>query len=706
MTEVQPAPVQARVMGTALNRVDGRAKVTGIARYAVEHPVQQTGMLHAWIVQSTIARGRMTQVDTAAALAHPGVLSVLDHASAPRLDDTSDRELAVLQDDTVSFRGQVVAVVVAESAEAAREGAALVRVEYDEQSNDVELRDDSETYKPDSVNPGYPTDTVAGDVDVDEAMGRADVVVDHTYRTPFEVNVPMEPHATMAVWEEQSDGPQLTLYDSTQHAHGVASTLAPLLGLEQERVHVLAPNVGGGFGSKGTPHCHVAVAALAARTHPGRPVKLALTRQQTFALAGYRTATIQKIRLGADRDGHLLAIDHSVVEQTSTVKEFAEQTATITRMMYAAPARRTAHRLAALDVPVPSWMRAPGEMPGSFGLEVAMDDLAVACDLDPIVLRELNEPDLDPDTGKPFNNRRLLDCLARGAERFGWAHRAAHPRAHEHGDWWVGIGVASATYPAMVMPGNSARVRALDGGRYAVEIGATDIGTGAWTVLTQVAADALGCPAEAIELGIGDSLLPAASVAGGSSGTSSWGSAVVAAAQAFRAEHGDNPAPGAETLASPADEAERDSYAMHSFGAVFAEAHVHRHTGEVRVPRLLGVYSVGRVINPMTARSQFIGGLTMGLSAALFEEAVRDPRFGHFVTQDLATYHVAAHADVRDVDAEWLDEEDLLANPMGSRGIGEIGIVGTSAAIANATYHATGVRVRELPLTPDHFLDA
>jgi xanthine dehydrogenase YagR molybdenum-binding subunit len=361
--------------------------------------------------------------------------------------------------------------------------------------------------------------------------------------------------------------------------------------------------------------------------------------------------------------------------------------------------------LALLDVAVPSWMRAPGEMPGMFAHEVAMDELAAACGLDPIELRVRNEPELDPETGKPFNNRRLLECLQRGAERFDWASRPSDARSLQDGDWWVGTGVAAATYPAMKVPGNSARVRSLGEGRYAVAIGSVDIGTGARTVLTQIAADALEVEPDAIDLAIADSRLPSASVAGGSSGTSSWGTAIVAAAQLFRADHGEAPDAGVETTASAADDPAADQYAFHSFGAVFAEARVNRWTGEIRVPRLHGVYSVGRVINPMTARSQFVGGLVMGLSAGLFEESYRDPRFGHVVTQDLATYHVASHADVLDVGAEWLEESDEVFTPMGSRGVGEIGIVGTAAAVANAAYHATGTRVRSLPLTADLFLD-
>ncbi|WP_185996218.1 xanthine dehydrogenase family protein molybdopterin-binding subunit [Nocardioides campestrisoli] len=699
--EQRPEPLVPRAVGTPLERVDGVEKVTGRAQYAAEHAPED--LLHAWLVQSTVAKGRVRALAAGPALAHPGVVSVLDHTNAPRLADTENAELAILQDPGVHFRGQIVGVVLAESSEAAREGAALVEVTYDVEAHEAELREDNATHRPESVNPDMETDTDEGDVDA--AIAAAPVVVSQTYRTAYEHNNPLEPHATLASWREAGEGAEvLSLVDSTQGVHGVVQALAPMLGLEADQVRVQAPYVGGGFGSKGEAHAHVMAAALAARTTQGRPVRLAVTRQQMFALTGYRTATISHLRLAADRDGRLTAIEHRVQEQTSTLREYAEQTASPTRMMYAAANRRTSHRLAVLDVAVPSWMRAPGEMPGMYAHEVAMDELAVACGLDPVELRVRNEPELDPETGKPFNDRRLTDCLRRGADRFGWSQRPAGPRATRDGDWWVGTGVASATYPAGRMPGNAARVRALGEGRYGVSIGAVDIGTGARTVLTQIAADSLGVPPDCIDLAIADTRLPAASVAGGSSGTSSWGTAIVAAAQRFRQEHGAAPAAGAETTAAAADNPKGEKYAFHSFGAVFAEARVHRWTGEIRVPRLLGVYSVGRVINPTTARSQLLGGLVMGLSAALHEESYRDPRFGHVVTQDLAAYHVASHADVLGIEAEWLEESDEAFNPMGSRGIGEIGIVGTAAAVANATYHATGVRVRSIPVTPDQFL--
>ena len=704
--EQTPVPITPRSVGTRLGRVDGPEKVTGRARYGVEHHVEDglTDPLYVWVVGATVAAGEVATVDASAALAHDGVVDVIDHTSALRLEDTSDGELAILQDARVHYRGQVVALVLAETAEAAREGAGLVEVGYREEEHAADFTLDAATYRPDVVNPSFDTDSEDGDVDA--ALAEAVHVVDETYSTPHEHNSPMEPHATLARWTEggEEDGTVLHLVDSTQGVHAVAGTVAPLVGLEPAQVRVVAPYVGGGFGSKGLPHSHVVAAVLAARAVAPRPVSLAVTRQQMFALTGYRAATISRFRLGADADGRLTAVEHRAYGQTSAVKEFAEQTAVGTRSVYASATRRTSHRLAVLDVAVPSWMRAPGEMPGMFAHESAMDELALACGIDPVELRVRNDTDVDPETGKPFSHRRLTDCLRRGAERFGWSGRPTEPGATTDEDWRVGTGMAVATYPGNRMPGNEARVTALPGGRAEVAIGSVDIGTGARTVLTQIAADALEVDPSAVDLHIGDTRLPPASVAGGSSGTASWGSAIVAAAQALVHEHGRTPDPGATVTASAADDPLSGAYAFHSVGAVFAEVRVHRWTGELRVPRLQGTYSVGRVMNPTLARSQLVGGLVMGLSAALHEESVRDPRFGHVVTQDLATYHVASHADVLDVDAEWLDDSDDEFTPMGARGIGEIGIVGTPAAVSNAAFHATGVRVRSLPLTADRFL--
>ena len=693
--------VEPHAIGSKLTRLDGPAKVTGTAAYAFEYQVDAPLYLHP--VQATIAKGTITAMDTSAADALDGVHAVLTVFDAPALADADDGDLTVLQDDQVHYRGQLIGGVIADTAETARQAAALVTVTYDAADHDTALRTDHPSlYAPEQVNPDYPTDTSEGDVDA--ALAAAAVTVDQTYTTPHEHNNPMEPHATIATWDP--DGPALTLYDSTQGVHVVRKTLAQTFGLEPEQIRVVAKNVGGGFGSKGAPHSHNVLAVMAAQRVPGHPVKLALTRQQMFAMVGYRTPTIQHLRLGAGADGRLTAISHEVVEQTATVKEYAEQTATPTRMMYAADARKTSHRLAELDVAVPFWMRAPGECPGMFALEVAMDELAIACNLDPIELRVRNEPDVDPETGNPWSNRRLLECLRTGAERFGWDGRDPESGSQRDGEWLVGTGVASAVYPAMVMPGNAARIECVAPGRYAVQIGATDIGTGTWTALTQIAADMLGCETDAVDLQIGDTDLPPASVSGGSSGLSSWGATIHAAVQRFREDHGDDPSVGAATTAEPPENDADERYGMYSFGAHFVEVRVNRYTGEVHVSRMLGVFSIGRAINPTTLRSQLIGGMTMGLSMALHEESVRDHRFGHIVTQDLASYHFASHADVPALEAIWLDDDaDEHANPMGSRGAGEIGIVGSAAAVVNAIHHATGIRVRDLPVHCDALLE-
>jgi len=689
--------LEPRAMGTALERMDGRAKVMGTAAYAFEHRLERPVYLCA--VQSTIARGRIAEIDTSAAESLAGVIAVVTHETASRLASDANKELWVLQSAEVHFRGQFVAAVVAETPEVALQAADLVGVAYEPARHDVRLSAErKDLYAPKCVNAGYPTDTDEGDAG--EAFEAAEVKVDATYFTPMEHNQPMEPHTTVALWEP----PKLTLYDSTQSVHSVRSTVARTFGLEAEKVRVVSPYVGGGFGSKGEPHAHNILATLAAMQVPGRPVKFALTRQQMFVVAGYRTPTIQRFRLGATGDGRLTAIIHEVVELTSRFKEFAEQTAVPTRLMYASAARRTRHRLAALDVPKPSWMRAPGETPGMFAGEVAMDELAVACGMDPIELRIRNEPECDPQSGKPWGNRHLLECLREGARRFGWSSRDPRPRQRTEDGWLVGTGVASSTYPRYVLPGSRAHIRVGDDGRYLVRIGAADLGTGTWTALTQIAADALQCPVEGVRLEIGDTDLPNATVAGGSSGISSWGLAIVAAARELRRLNGSRPSPGAEATAETPRPPEDETFAQHSFGAQFAEVRVHAETGEVRVSRMLGVFSAGRIINPRLARSQLIGGMTMGLSMALHEESVIDERFGHVINHDFAGYHIASNADIAELEAVWLEEVDERSTPMGSRGIGEIGIVGAAAAVANAVYHATGKRARELPITPDKVL--
>ena len=686
-------------IGQPLARTEGEDKVAGHAPYAYEFSFREPLYLHP--VLSTVARGRVTAVDASSALALPGTRTVLTHDSAERLAATDDREFAVLQDPDICFRGQIVAAVVADTPEEARYAASLVRVQEQAEEHDVLLTSGHPAlYRPEELSAYPEVDTVQGEPEA--ALDRAEVVIDRTYRTPMEHNNPMEPHTSTALWAE-AEGGHLTLYDSTQGAHPVRETLVHVLGLAPAQVRVISPHVGGGFGSKGSPHAHNVLVAMAARALPGRAIKFALTRQQMFTLVGHRTPTIQRLRLGAHRDGSLQVMVHDVEEHTATVKEFAEQTAVCTRMMYSAPHRRTTHRLAALNVPIPFWMRAPGECPGMYAVESAMDELAVELGMDPIELREQNEPEVDPETGLPWSDRSLLRCLREGADRFGWHDRDPRPRSRREGDWWVGTGVASAVYPHMINPGSEAEI-VYTSGSYVVRIGAADIGTGSRTVLGQIAADALAVPISNVRVEIGDSDLPTASVAGGSSGTSSWGSAIVAAAAAFRDQHGHTPMEGDRVQEAAPRGTVAEGCAIYSFGAHFVEAWVNADTGEVRVPRMYGLFSVGRVINPRTARSQLIGGMVMGLSMALHEHSVLDPRLGHVVNADLAQYHVAVNADVHSVQAEWLEQSDTHATPMGSRGIGEIGIVGAAAAVANAAHHATGTRVRNLPLTPDRFL--
>jgi xanthine dehydrogenase YagR molybdenum-binding subunit len=695
------APLERRAIGRPMVRIDGPAKVTGTAPYAFEHQVADPLYLHA--VTATVARGRIVAVDTAEAEALDGVVAVLTPANAGRLASDEDQELAVLQSDGVAYRGQFVAAVLAETSEIARQAAGLVAVEYEVHRHDVELTADrADLYAPEHVNPSFETDTADGDVEA--AMAAAARTVDAVYTTPTEHHNPIEPHTTVATWSSAGDRAHVTLYDSTQGPSTLQTTLAEVFGLDPSQVDVIAPYVGGAFGSKLYAHAHQVLAVLAAQKAGGRPVKFAVTRQQMFAGLGYRTPTIQRVRLGADADGRLIAIAHDVIEQTARIKEFAEQTAVGTRMMYAAENRRTSHRLAELDVSVPAVMRAPGEAPGMFALECAMDEMAIACGLDPIDFRVLNEPDADPESGLPYSTRNLVACLREGARRFAWDQRDPRPGARRDGEWLVGTGVAAATYPFYQLPGSTARILAGGDGRYRVEIGAADIGTGAWTALTQIAADALGVPVDAIDLRIGDSRLPAGSRAGGSSGINSWGPTIIEAARVFREKFGRDPGEGDEAGAEMPENPNRGRFSMHAFGAQFAEVRVHAGTGEVRVPRMLGVFAVGQVINAHTARSQLIGGMTMGLSMALHEHSIVDLRFGHVVNHDLAGYHVAVNADVKEIEATWIDEHDPRFNPMGSKGIGEIGIVGAPAAIANAVHHATGTRIRDLPITPDKLL--
>ncbi|OIK07465.1 xanthine dehydrogenase family protein molybdopterin-binding subunit [Streptomyces monashensis] len=691
-------------VGTAHTRIEGRDKVTGAARYAGEVPFAD--LAHGWLVLSTVARGRIRDLDTESVLAMPGVLAVLEHRNAPRLttDYTSllgmrpDPTCAVFQHDRVPHLGWPVALVVAETSEQAREAAETLVVHYEQEPHDVGFgAGHPDAYAADGHMPAV---TEKGDLDAE--LAAAAVVVDAEYTTPEEHHHPMEPHAATARW----DGGRLEVTDSNQGATWVVGELANLFSLDPAAVRVRSEHVGGGFGSKGV-RAHQ-VAAVMAATVLQRPVRVVLTRRQMFSLAGYRSPTVQHVRLGADTDGHLRALAHRSLSQTATGYEFVESSAGVARVMYDADAHHTANRVVRLDVPSPTFMRAPGEAPGSFALEAALDELAEKCGIDPIELRLRNEPDRGPVSGLPFAGRNLAACLREGARRFGWGERDPRPGRRREGRLLLGTGMAAASFPAGAMP-STASATAHPDGTFTVRISAADIGTGARTALTLVAADALRTSPERVRVRIGDSDFGPAMIAGGSMGTRSWAWAIRVAAGELRERLalGTGIPPEGITVRSDTTEAIGALAAAerHSYGAQFAEVAVDPGTGEVRVRRMLGVFAAGRIVNPLTARNQLRGGMIWGISMALHEEAVRDRVSGGHVGADLAGYHVATHADVPRIEADWIEDTDP-DDPVGIKGIGEIGIVGAAAAVANAVWHATGVRHRSLPIRPDRILAA
>ena len=574
---------------------------------------------------------------------------------------------------------------------------------------------------------------------MDQALTDAAVRIDHSYSTPVQNHNPMEPHALTVVWQGDD---HVTLYDTSQGIFGVRKKLAALFAIPPENVRVISRFVGGGFGCKGTPWSHVGLAALSARVLK-RPVKLVLTRQQMFSLVGHRPKTIQHLVLAADRAGKLLAMRHEVWSETSRFDDFVEPSAVQTRMLYACPNVATSHRLLRLDIPTPTFMRAPGESTGTFALESAMDELAAALKLDPLALRLKNYAERDEGEDKPWSSKSLRDCYSQAAARFGWSKRTPEPRSMRDGHWLVGYGMASATYPAR-QSGSSALAKLRKDGSVLVQAGSQDIGTGTYTIMAQIAADALGLPVERVSFELGDTALPETPVSGGSQTASSTGSAVKMAALALRekiiesaiadpqsALHGavaDSVAlrggelstasdptkkdslaalversaePEIRAQASTKEKEERKKFSLHSFGAQFVEVRVDEDTGEVRVARAVGAFAAGKILNPKTARSQFYGGMVWGIGFALEEQTLRDARSGRVVTRDLADYHVPVHADIPALEVISIAETDPHVNEIGAKGIGEIGITGITAAIANAVYHATGKRVRDLPITLD-----
>lgn len=698
----------ATMTGQPISRVDGALKVSGRATYAYEYG--DVGRpLYGFIVGATIGKGRITRIDSTRAERAPGVRLVLTHRNAPpqgqpdpSIPSQYSRAFPVLSGAEVHHYGEPLALVVAESYEQSRAAAGLVDIEYAVEPGRFDFaRELDHAYAPEKINAGLATDSAVGDFE--RGFAGAEVKIDRVYTTPYECSQPMEMHACMAV----PRGADLDLYVSAQMLGEARTAIASTLRIEPERLHLVTPYVGGGFGSKLGIHSETILAAMAARALK-EPVKVALTRQQVFQLVGVRPTTKQRVRFGAHRDGRLVALGHDVTMHTSPLSEYAEQSATAARDLYAAPNRLTRHRLVELDLPRGEDVRAPGEAPGLFAFESAMDELAHELGTDPIELRILNEPKVHPERGVPFSDRRLVECMREGARRFGWERRAKRPASLRDGRWLLGYGMAAAIR-MQFQAETTVRVRLEPDGSAVVRTDMTDIGTGTYTIITQVAADALGLPLDRVRVELGRSDYPPGAGSGGSWGATNNCTAVYRACRALDQKLGGGkiPVEGVEAegrLPWMSEEPNYERYSIHAYGAQFAEVGVDRDTGEIRLRRMLGVFAPGRVFNPKTARSQLIGGMTFGVSMALHEEAVVDPRTGAFVNRDLAGYLVPVHADIPEIDAVLLDSFDDKANELGAKGVGELGNCGANAAVANAVFNATGVRVRDLPITLEKVL--
>ncbi|MBC7779809.1 MAG: xanthine dehydrogenase family protein molybdopterin-binding subunit [Proteobacteria bacterium] len=711
------------MIGQALDRRDGTFKVTGRAAYSYER--QDAGQAaHGYMVGAAVAKGRIVAIDVAMARRAPGVALVMTHQDvAPQgaRDGTVAEQFArpwpVLIGDEVAFFGQPVALVVADTFEQARAAAALVVVTYATDAGAFDLAAHrGEAYTPKMAAAGFPADTCFGDLD--RAMADTPVNVDVTYTTPHHFAQPMEPAACLASW----NGDDLAVCVSVQGIAACRNALARTLLIAPERVHVDAAFVGGGFGSKLRLHEETVLAALASRRLQ-RPVKVAHTRRQVFNIAGHGPEMIHRVRLAARRDGTLLGIGHDVNMQGARREEYVEQAATVLRSLYAAPHRLTRHRVTNLDLNLGEAVRGPGEAPGLLAVESAMDELAIALDLDPIELRIRNEPDLDPERRVSFSGRRLVECMREGASRFGWAARPRRPASRREGDVLVGFGM-SASIRACFQGATAAIVRMEPDGRVIVKSDMTDIGTGTLTILAQVAAGALNVPIAGVSVQLARSDLPVSAGSGGSWGASNTCNAVYRACDDLRrkvmgpaslwgreadlasevARRFPDGVEGEGILPGMQDDPNYKEYSVNTYGANFAEVGVDVTTGEVRLRRMLGVFCAGRIVNPKTARSQVIGGMIWGVGAALHEAAHVDPRYGNFVNGDLAEYLVPVHADIPAIDAIMLDDFDDKANPLGIKGVGELGICGSGAAVANAVFNATGIRVRDFPITIEKLL--
>jgi xanthine dehydrogenase YagR molybdenum-binding subunit len=731
-------------IGQPHTRRDGFLKVTGGARFAADnHPA---GMLYAVLATSSIARGRVTHLDTAAAKAHPSVVDVMAPGHVPPLAQDPDEKtnpfvfrMELLQNDKVRYAGQPIAVVIAETLEAATEGAVLLSPRYETEPARIGL-DASDSFIPPSVRLNSPPN--AGRGDLKAGLGSAIKQVEVTYETSAQYHNAMEPHAVVASW----DGNSLSIDMPTQGMALAQARIAGLFGIKPSDIHIRTPFIGGGFGSKVMSGPQI-LGIMAARL-VGRPVKLVLRREQMFGPVGHRAPTRQTLRLGTNLDGALTALAHHVKTASSTFDDFFEPAAEISQTLYASEAIATTHEGVRLDTGTPFFMRAPGEASGSIALESAIDEMALECGLDPLEFRLKNYAEFEPISGKPFSSKALRECYRLGAERFGWASRPlASRQMRDPAGLLVGWGVGTATFPALMFQGE-ARAVLCDDGRAIVEIGAHEMGQGAWTSLAQIAADGLGLEIEKLEFRSGRSDLPDAGVAGGSAHTATAGNAVHHAgahviSQLADLATGDRTSPlfgagnagviarngrllrrddesrgesysdillraGIEKIEgsgkSAPDAGAQSSYAMHAHGAVFAEVKVDPDLGQIRVTRLVGAFAAGRIINPHLVRSQYYGGMIWGVSFALHEHAIVDHRSGRVMNPNLAEYHVPVNADLPSLEAILVEEIDPYVNPLGIKGVGEIGITGTAGAVVNAVWHATGIRVRHFPITLDRMI--
>ena len=714
---------QLKVVGIATDRVEGALKTTGTAPYAYEQHAAAPHAAYGVVVGAGIAKGRIASIDLAEAQRAPGVLAIVTAASAGKLGKGKFNTARLLGGPAIDHYHQAIAVVVADTFEQATAAAQLVHVKYDTQAGAFDLA----KAKDGAIKPrkGKP-DTAFGDFA--GAFAAAPVRLDQHYTTPDQAHAMMEPHASIAAW----DGDQLTLWTSNQMIAWSRADIATTLGIPEAKVRLVSPYIGGGFGGKLWVRAEAVLAALGARA-AGRPVKVALQRPLMFNNTTHRPATIQRVRIGATRDGKITAIGHESWsgDQPGGGPETAVE---CTRLLYAGANRMTAMRLAELHLPEGNAMRAPGEAPGLMALEIAIDEMAEKLKMDPVAFRILNDTKVDPEKpDRRFSQRRLIDCLRGGAERFGWHARHAEPGKVREGQWLIGLGMAAAFRNNLVMK-SAARVRLDSAGIVTVETDMTDIGTGSYTVIAQTAAEMMGVGLDKVVVRLGDSHFPVSSGSGGQFGGNSATAGVYAACIKLRAAVAQKLGVNAEQaefangavvaggksqpLAKAAAEGELvaedhmeygdldKKFQQSTFGAHFVEVAVDSATGETRVRRMLAVCAAGRILNPKAARSQVIGAMTMGVGAALMEHLVVDTRAGFFVNHDLAGYEVPVHADIPHQEVIFLDETDPMSSPMKAKGVGELGICGVAAAVANAVYNATGVRVRDYPLTLDKLLPA